>query len=565
MRKIVTSSSIFRASFLKQYLSETLRPKSCSFSMDKLDSNAKKAATKGLAKAIVGAQSSLSDDDSSGLSSSSASTSFLSLPNSIECRIVTPPDGINSTTGERADGMPRLHVTVRTHPKHLQQQHEQLSNTGHQNHSKIISPADSNHKSDGNDNTHNNDATSVIPDSVLQYERQLRKVQASNRSLAPLNMEQHLHILFEDDHLIVVDKPAGVLCVPGLNNKPSILDLIQEHLTKTARCNNDNTKKKRQRTNARLDGGGGDTNIDSNIINVDEVQLSTPTLNEDTKADPSKMIVHRLDMDTSGVVVFAKTQTCQKALQAKFRDKSIDDSLLKEYHALVCGHINVKNTNDDDATPSDLEVDHGDIFLPLKRDHRHPPFMRIATPRSEAEAKKAVNDLQTHGFKKLINKAPKESHTEFSVLGRERLGSIRKEGQDDGDYDGEDGLPITRVLLIPHTGRTHQLRVHMSAIGHPILGDSAYGLYGEANPRGGCCFDEFSTTKSDGVDVEGLNDTRSGKNRRVIVPGASLHLQQKLLDLWPSPDKCMCLHAARLRLRHPITNDIMEWCATTPF
>ena len=46
-------------------------------------------------------------------------------------------------------------------------------------------------------------------------------------------------------------------------------------------------------------------------------------------------------MDTSGVVVFAKTPTCQKALQAKFRDKKEDDSLLKEYHALLCGHLDV--------------------------------------------------------------------------------------------------------------------------------------------------------------------------------------------------------------------------------
>jgi 23S rRNA-/tRNA-specific pseudouridylate synthase len=296
-----------------------------------------------------------------------------------------------------------------------------------------------------------------VPESVLQYERQIRKIQANQRSLASLSMEKHLHIVYEDDDLIVTDKPAGILCVPGLYNKPNLLDLVCQH------C-----------------------------------QLP--------KESASSRIVHRLDMDTSGLVLFAKTVPALKKLQAAFRDRQVD----KEYHALLCGHL-----------PTEWKS--GNIHLPLQRDHRHPPFMRIATPRSEAAAAQAVEDLKTHGFKKLVKKRPKPSHTEFAILKREYIC---------------DELPVTRVSLIPHTGRTHQLRVHWAALGYPILGDPAYGLYGEASPQGG-------------LDSNGS--------------GAPLELQQQLTKHRPPHENRMCLHAAKLSLRHPISGDSLTWEAPTPF
>ena len=216
-----------------------------------------------------------------------------------------------------------------------------------------------------------------IPESVLQYQRQLRKVQANQKSLASLSIEKHFRIIYEDDDLIVTDKPPGILCVPGLYNKPNLLDLVCEH------C-------------------------------------------ELPKESASSRIVHRLDMDTSGLVLFAKTEPALKKLQAAFRDRQVE----KEYHALLCDHL-----------PKEWKS--GNIQLPLQRDHRHPPFMRIATSRSEAAAAHAVEDLKTHGFKKLVKKRPKPSHTEFSILQREYVC---------------DKFPVTRVKLIPHTGRTHQLR-----------------------------------------------------------------------------------------------------------
>mmetsp|Transcript_23152 Transcript_23152/g.54920 ORF Transcript_23152/g.54920 Transcript_23152/m.54920 type:complete len:569 (-) Transcript_23152:1549-3255(-) len=536
----------------------------------------------------------MTDDTSSQSTTTKGVESLQSLPNSIECRILTSSrsttsDSLTSPTSLSDTIRPRLHVSVcLNEPLHPQQQQQQ------QHHG--------NDKASDNDsqNTNGDDGSDAnpIPDSVLQYQRQLRKVQANDRSLTPLTIERHLKIIYEDEDLIVVDKPSGVLCVPGLNNKPNILNLVQQHIFRQSsprhnnNNNNKNSNKKRQRRSD--DCNGNDTNDNNDAGDGDFGSSSRATEdcgdndsnynynNNNNESDPSKMIVHRLDMDTSGVVVFAKTQTCQKALQAKFRDKKEDDSLLKEYHALLCGHLDVDVVEDgnydesdvddvDDAKPSGssrIVVEHGDVHLPLKRDHRHPPFMRISTPRSEAEAKEAVKDLQTHGFRKLVNKNAKDSHTEFRVLGKERL----TPNGDDGERNNDDhhNLPVTRVLLIPHTGRTHQLRVHMSAIGHPIVGDPAYGLYGEANPRGGLCRDNScnSTNKSKKLDTtnQGNNESDDGQSmRRAVVQGASIDLQQKIMDCWPPSDKPMCLHAARLRLRHPITNEVVEWCAPTPF
>jgi 23S rRNA-/tRNA-specific pseudouridylate synthase len=335
-------------------------------------------------------------------------------------------------------------------------------------------------------------------------------VQAESRSITPLNRQEHLKIVWEDDHLIVVDKPSGILCVPGLNSKPNLLHLVRDYLVEQ------HEKKQHQVVMHDNDSVAAKQQFPSAMLFLEK--------------DPSKMIVHRLDMDTSGVVVFAKTELSMKLLQAKFRDRSRDVN--KEYHALVCGHFPLEWQNG------------GDILLPLQRDHRHPPFMRIATPRSEEEATRAVKDLQTHGFQKLVKKRPKPSHTEFRVLGREWL-----QGDDSTERNkiGKLELPVTRVLLIPHTGRTHQLRVHMSALGYPILGDPAYGLYGEASERGGC-------------DVEVREE-----EGHPSPCGVSLEVQMKLLELWPPPEKQMCLHAARLCMLHPITNEEMEWNADAPF
>lgn len=129
---------------------------------------------------------------------------------------------------------------------------------------------------------------------------------------------------------------------------------------------------------------------------------------------PDALVVHRLDMDTSGLVLFARTPAAQRNLSAQFENRQI----AKTYVAIVEGR---------------MAEEGGTVDYPLRKDmaQRLPPKHLIDCVRG----KKAV--------------------TEWQVLER--------------------GEQTTRVALIPQTGRSHQLRLHMQAIGHPIVGDPIYG------------------------------------------------------------------------------------------
>ena len=159
-----------------------------------------------------------------------------------------------------------------------------------------------------------------------------------------------------------------------------------------------------------------------------------------------KMVVHRLGMDTSGLVVFARTNAALRELNSLFRTRKVT----RKYEALVCGHV---------------AQDSGSIDLPLMRDYECPPFMRVSTD----EHQRALIDLNQEEVGKKILESPKESLTEFVVISRE-------------DIDGND---VSRLTLTSISGRTHQLNVHCAAIGHPIVGDTVYGYNGEAAANGG--------------------------------------------------------------------------------
>lgn len=161
--------------------------------------------------------------------------------------------------------------------------------------------------------------------------------------------------LYVDDHILIVDKPAGLLSVPG-RSEPDCL--------------------------------------------VTRLQVGFPDV----------LTVHRLDMATSGVMIFARGAEVQRILSMAFAARRVD----KRYIAVVAGE-----------TPDDGEVD-----LPLITDWPNRPRQMID------------------------HMIGKPSLTRYRTLSR--------------------GEGASRVELEPVTGRSHQLRVHMMAIDHPILGDEFY-------------------------------------------------------------------------------------------
>lgn len=292
--------------------------------------------------------------------------------------------------------------------------------------------------------------------SASDLERFESKLQAEARASRMLFPDQHLHVLYRDAHICVVHKPSGVLSVPGPRRNPSVANLVHSIFQPT-------------------------------MMTVDQ------------------MVVHRLDMDTSGVVIYALTESALKRLHQDFRER--DNRVKKTYEALVCGHISVSE---------------GEIDLPLERDPTRPPFMRV----SLGEGRQGDEENRSFGaFAKHIDKAPKPSLTEFRVLSRDYL---------KGTY------PVTRVELKPLTGRTHQLRVHCAAIGHPILGDDIYGLGGEGSLDGGLL----------------------EQQQQLFRDRALFAIQSDILRNVPTN---LCLHSKQLCVYHPFSGAPMVFEAQPNF
>lgn len=143
--------------------------------------------------------------------------------------------------------------------------------------------------------------------------------------------------------------------------------------------------------------------------------------------------VHRLDTNTTGLIILAKNNTAAESLKAAFREKTIK----KTYTATVCGHPNPVS---------------GTVKSYLTKD--------------------PSSGIVTSGPVKIKGSVPAE--TFYNVV------------SSSGKY--------SRVLLMPVTGRTHQLRVHMALLGCPILGDGKYGNFDE-NKRSGAAYQQLRAVK----------------------------------------------------------------------
>jgi tRNA pseudouridine32 synthase / 23S rRNA pseudouridine746 synthase len=217
-----------------------------------------------------------------------------------------------------------------------------------------------------------------------------------------VTVELPIEIVFEDRALVVLNKPSGLLSVPGKGiDKQDCLSA---------------------RVHSRF---------------------------------PGALIVHRLDMATSGLLVMARSVCVQRQLSAAFESRAVE----KHYVAVVAGVVAAS------AVPEWELID-----LPIGQDWPNRPKQRID------------------------DQAGKPSQTHYRVVG----------------YDA--ATNTTRLELAPFTGRTHQLRVHLHAIGHAILGDQLY-----AAP-----------------------EIRAKADR-------------------------LLLHASRLSLAHPVNGQQMTWLNQPPF
>jgi 23S rRNA pseudouridine1911/1915/1917 synthase len=242
----------------------------------------------------------------------------------------------------------------------------------------------------------------------------------------PAGEDIALDIVYEDDDIIVIDKPKGLVVHPAAGHETgTLVNALIAH------CG------------ASLSGIGG---------------VRRPG------------IVHRLDKDTTGLMVVAKNDRAHKSLTGQFADHGRTGAMRRGYMAFIWGVPNRQR---------------GTVDAPIDR-HPH------------AREKMAVRE------------GGREAVTHWEVL---------------ESFNGRDGKPVAALLACQlETGRTHQIRVHLAHIGHPLLGDAVYGPH-------------FKTKAS--------------------------HLGPQSQQALTALDR-QALHAYLLALEHPKTAAILKWISDLP-
>jgi len=257
----------------------------------------------------------------------------------------------------------------------------------------------------------------------------------SRRRARPLAAQpMPLAILYEDEHLMALDKPAGLVVHPtGRYRDGTLVNALAWHLGEGAPAVGAGTAAAAARAGSIAAGSALDAGAAADSTGVAAAGATAPGAETPAEPEPRAVrpgLVHRLDRETSGVLLVAKSRAAHAGLARAIKARALQ----KDYLAVVYGRP---------------PLSRGRIELKLLRD----PLDRRRVAASRTEGRSAA--------------------TLYELLAE----SCWPRRGDDGGRDG--WLSLLRCRLV--TGRTHQIRVHLAALGLPIVGDP---LYGEPRHRG---------------------------------------------------------------------------------